>query len=342
MNNREFRLAAVGTGYFSQFHYDAWHRLSVNLTGICSLKIKEARKVSSKFENCEAFTNLEEMLASKKPNLVDVIVPPKDQVLIIEHCLEHRVPIICQKPFTTSLRDATHITEKAEDLGVPIFVHENFRFQPWHIEIKRLLETGLLGEIYQCYFRMRPGDGRGPDAYLSRQPYFQKMERFVVRETIIHIIDIYRHFFGNIESVSSNLTRLNPHIKGEDAGYIMMNFKSGTRALIDFNRLSDHVAEDRRLTIGDMVIEGVRGTLRLDGNGKILFRAFETNEEKLIWNDSPTIGFAGDSVFNTQKHILEHMSHGSPIMNTARQYLENIEVEEAIYESNKEGKKILI
>ena len=342
MNTPKFRLAAVGTGYFSQFHYDAWHRLSVNLTGICSLKIKEAKTVSSKFENCEAFTNFEDMLASKKPNLVDVIVPPKDQVLIIKHCLEHRVPVICQKPFTTSLSEATDITEKAEELGVPIFIHENFRFQPWHIEIKRLLEIGFLGKIYQCYFRMRPGDGRGPEAYLNRQPYFQKMERFVVRETIIHIIDIYRHFFGNIESVSSNLAQLNPHIKGEDAGYIMMNFKSGTRALIDFNRLSDHVAENRRLTIGDMVIEGVRGTLRLDGNGKIFFRAFETNEEELIWNDPPTIGFAGDSVFNTQKHILDHMSDGSPIMNTARQYLENIKVEEAIYESNKEGQKILI
>ena len=100
MNTPKFRLAAVGTGYFSQFHYDAWHRLSVNLTGICSLKIEEAKTVSSNFENCDAFTNFEEMLALKKPNLVDVIVPPKAQVLIIKHCLEHRVPVICQKPYT--------------------------------------------------------------------------------------------------------------------------------------------------------------------------------------------------------------------------------------------------
>ena len=34
-----------------------------------------------------------------------------------------------------------------------------------------------------------PGDGQGPDAYLARQPYFQAMERFLVHETAIHLID---------------------------------------------------------------------------------------------------------------------------------------------------------
>ena len=38
------RLAVVGTGYFSKFHYDAWKRLKVNLVGICSLNEDEANE----------------------------------------------------------------------------------------------------------------------------------------------------------------------------------------------------------------------------------------------------------------------------------------------------------
>ena len=36
------RIAVVGTGYFSKFHFDAWMRLGVNIVAICSLNKNEA------------------------------------------------------------------------------------------------------------------------------------------------------------------------------------------------------------------------------------------------------------------------------------------------------------
>ena len=50
-------------------------------------------------------------------------------------------------------------------------------------------------------FRLRTGDGQGPDAYLSRQPYFQKMEHFLVHETAVHWIDTFRFLLGDINAV---------------------------------------------------------------------------------------------------------------------------------------------
>ena len=56
---------------------------------------------------------------------------------------------------------------------MPLVVHENFRFQPWYREAKRLVDAGMLGALHAVAFRLRPGDGQGPRAYLDRQPYFQ-------------------------------------------------------------------------------------------------------------------------------------------------------------------------
>ena len=39
---KKIRIAIVGTGYFSQFHYDAWKRLEVSVVAICSLNKNEA------------------------------------------------------------------------------------------------------------------------------------------------------------------------------------------------------------------------------------------------------------------------------------------------------------
>ena len=95
-----------------------------------------------------------------------------------------------------------------------LVVHENFRFSPWYREIRRLIEDGAIGTVYQASFRLRPGDGQGPAAYLDRQPYFQSMERFLVHETAIHFIDTFRYLLGEPESVYADLQRLNPAILG--------------------------------------------------------------------------------------------------------------------------------
>ena len=42
---KKIRLVVVGTGYFSQFHYDAWQRLGVKIVGL-SLAENEAIKYS--------------------------------------------------------------------------------------------------------------------------------------------------------------------------------------------------------------------------------------------------------------------------------------------------------
>ena len=210
------------------------------------------------------------------------------------------------------------------------------------MKIKEMLETGRIGETYQATFRLRPGDGQGPEAYLYRQPYFQEMERFLVHETAIHLIDLFRGLFGEIATVTAELTQLNPHIAGEDSGFIILIFKNGVRALIDGNRLSDHIAKDRRRTIGDMWVEGSKGTIRLSGDGEIFFRNFGTNAEEAVLFDWDDRGFAGDSVYRTQKHILEHLSLGSAVVNTGRDYLANLRIEEAVYKSSKAGRRIFL
>ena len=51
-------------------------------------------------------------------------------------------------------------------------------------------------------FRLRPGDGQGPRAYLDRQPYFQTMPRLLVVETAIHWIDTFRFLMGEVDARS--------------------------------------------------------------------------------------------------------------------------------------------
>jgi len=330
----KLRIAAIGAGYFSQFHYEAWSRMiDAECVGVCDIDSARANEVAKRWSIPHAFCDPVQMIERLKPDLLDIITPPQSHLPLIKLAAENRINVICQKAFCHSLAEAINAVQIAEQHGILLVVHENFRFQPWYAEIKQQLDSGKMGQIYQATFRLRPGDGQGPDPYSNRQPYFQKMKRFLVHETGIHFVDIFRFLFGEVGSVFADLRRLNPAIAGEDAGIIIFCHRNGVRSLFDGNRLLDHPAKNHRLTMGEMLIEGEHVTLRLDGDGQLYRRARGFNEWNLVplqWNDA---GFAGDSVYRLQRHVIDHLLDKGPIMNVARDYIVNLLIEAAIYKS---------
>jgi predicted dehydrogenase len=338
---KPLKVATIGAGYFSAFHHDAWHRLpEVELAAVCDLDPAKAAGFAERFAVPRHYADVATMLEAEKPDLVDIATPPATHLPLIRQTMARRLPTICQKAFCRSLAEAEEAAGLAEAAETLLVVHENFRFEPWHQELKRQLDAGRIGELYQVSFRLRPGDGQGPRAYLDRQPYFQTMERFLVHETAIHFIDVFRFLLGEPLAVMARLVRLNPAIKGEDSGIILLEFEDNRRALFDGNRLVDHVAENRRLTMGELLAEGSTGVIRLDGGGRLFHRAFGSNEETAIAYDWQDRGFAGDSVLAFQRHVVDHLLNGAPVVNTARDYLRNLAVEAAVYQASVEARLV--
>lgn len=340
---KDIKVATVGAGYFARFHHDAWARIEgVRLVAVCDTDAQKAESYRAEFGAGAAYTDPAEMIEKERPDLLDIAVPPAGHRDLVALAAANGINAICQKAFTRSLAEARETVDIAEAAGITLAVHENFRFQPWFREIRRLLDEEALGEVFSASFRLRPGDGQGPRAYLDRQPYFQTMERFLIHETGIHFIDTFRYLFGEYASVYADLRRINPVIAGEDAGIMVLGHENGARSLFDGNRLSDHIAENRRLTMGELWIDGSAGTVRLDGEGNLFARRFGENEERphaYTWHKR---GFAGDSVFAFQSHVVSHLLNGTPLENTGRAYLTNLEVEDAVYRASRDGTRIAL
>lgn len=339
--SEKVKVAAVGAGYFAQFQYEAWQRLAtVDLVATCNRSRDKAEVVAETYAIPHVFTDIDAMLQAVDADFVDIITPPETHLAAVRIAARHGVNVICQKPFCENFEEAREAVQLAEAAGIELIIHENFRFQPWHRKIRKLIEADAIGERYQVTFRLRPGDGQTPNAYLDRQPYFQKMERFLVHETAIHLIDTFRFLFGEVTAVYADLRRLNPVIAGEDAGTILFDFADGSRGLFDGNRLADHAARNRRLTMGEMLLEGAAGTIELDGDGGITLRQHGANEARAIAYDWRDHAFGGDCVFLLQQAIIDAHLTGEAKENTAADYLRNIAIEEAVYRASTEGRKI--
>jgi D-apiose dehydrogenase len=337
------RIAMVGAGYFAQFQLEGWRDAGAPVLALCDLDAARRQSLAARFGIERLYADAALMMDSVHPDLLDVVLPPAAQEPVVRAALERGIATICQKPFGTDLAQAEAMTALAEHHGVPLVVHENFRFTPWFRECKRLIDAGHFGRLHSISFRLRPGDGQGPAAYLDRQPYFQQMPQLLVRETAVHFIDSFRFLMGEVRAVSARLRRLNPAIAGEDAGLVIFEFDDERSGLFDGNRLNDHVAQNTRRTMGEMWLEGERGVLRLDGDAQLWWKPHHGAEQLHrydIGSSGAAVAAFGGACTALQAHVLRHLREGSALENSARSYLVNLHVQAAVYQSHASGQRI--
>jgi len=329
-----FRAVAVGAGYFSHFQYDAWRRIpEVQITAFSNRDPGRAKTIKEKFGISKHYTDYREMLEKEKPDFVDVITPPPTHLAMCKAAADLGITVICQKPLAPTFKEAQQIVEYTNKAGIRFMVHENWRFQPWYREIKRLLDEGAIGDkVHSLSFRSRMGDGWGKDAYLSRQPYFRDYPRLLVYENGVHFIDTYRYLAGEIKRVYAILKKLNPFIAGEDAGFVFFEFDSGTVGLWDANRYNESNYENPRYTFGEFLVDGNGGSIRLYNDGRLTVQKLGQKKTQHKYHHENR-GFAGDCCYTTQRHFIDRLIDGGPFETNGLNYLRTLAVQDAVYAS---------
>jgi D-apiose dehydrogenase len=341
------RGICVGAGYFSQFHYDAWRRIEdVEIVAVCDRDLAKAEqaasRVGSAHRSAKSYTDLGIALREHNADFVDLITPPASHLALVAAAAPKVPAIICQKPLAPDIATAETLVAVATKANCRLMVHENFRFQPWHREIRRLIDQGAIGQrLHSITCRTRLGDGWGPDAYLSRQPYFRTMPRLLVHETGVHLIDTFRYLGGEITAVWADLRRLNDVIAGEDCGLLAFELEGGARALWDANRYNDSLSPDPRYTFGEFLIEGDQGSIRLDPDGRLTVQSLGQPEREHAYEHVEQV-FGGDCVYATQRHFIDCLKTGEPFETGGQEYLQNLAIVEATYESARSGRRVPI
>ncbi|TSE07386.1 Gfo/Idh/MocA family protein [Aquimarina algiphila] len=339
---KKLKGVVIGAGYFSKFQYEAWTRIpEVEITALCNSDVDRATIIMNSYGIKKHYTDYKEMILKEKPDFVDIITPPETHYEMCVFAADQAVHIICQKPLAPSYEESKKIVDHVQKKGVRFVVHENFRFQPWHREIKKIIDQGELGDLFNLNFRSRMGDGWGKDAYLARQPYFRDYEKLLIYETGVHYIDTFRYHAGEVKSVYAILKKLNPVIKGEDAAMMILNFENDAHAVWDANRYNENNFIKSRYTFGEYLIDGSKGSLRLYSNGKITVQKLGDIEKEhfYVHND---VGFAGDCCYIFQRDCIDKFISGKPFETNGQNYLKTLQIQDAVYESSKMNASITI
>ncbi|MEO6244518.1 MAG: Gfo/Idh/MocA family oxidoreductase [Opitutaceae bacterium] len=341
---RRFKGVCLGAGYFSRFQYEAWQRIpEVDIVALANRNFEKARETAAQFgiPRAYAWTELAKMFDTEKPDFVDIITPPETHLEVVQLAAARGIAIICQKPIAPTYAECVALVATARQGGVRLMIHENFRWQPWYREMRRLLDAGTLGELFSINIRMRMGDGWQDDAYLARQPFFRTYPRLFVYETGVHFLDTFRYLGGEIASVYTRLQKRNTAINGEDAAQIVCGFANGATAILDASRYNEADTANARYTFGFVRVDGSKGHLELDLEGNLNLKLLGQPSRRLDYPHTRE-GFAGDCVYAIQRHFIDRMADGDPFENTGEDYLKSTALMEACYRSHATGQVVTL
>jgi predicted dehydrogenase len=318
----------IGAGYFARFQAEAWRRLpAFEFAAVADAVPGKAQAFAREFGIPKAYSSVEEMLAKERPYIVDIATRPESHLELTTLAASHKADVICQKPMAPSMRECEEMCRVCEQEKVRLLVHENWRWQPWYREAKRLLDVGEIGPLRHVRFDWRTGDGTGPEPYAA-QPYFRTMPRLLIYESLIHILDTFRFLAGEFRVTACETRRINPVIAGEDWAEIKVDFSAGATGFIHGDRHSGPVPSP--VAMGSMLVEGEAGSIRVSPDGRVWLAAPDRTEHFTSFTP-PITGYKGDSVFATQEHLLACLRSGEQAESEGRNFLKTMALVDDCY-----------
>ncbi|MDX8497929.1 Gfo/Idh/MocA family oxidoreductase [Mesorhizobium sp. VK4C] len=326
----KLRGALIGCGFFAVNQMYAWRDIDgASIVAICDRDPKRLRIVGDQFGIERRYSDAAEMFAGETLDFVDIATTVGSHRPLVELAAANRVPVICQKPFAPTLGDAKAMVKACADAGVPLMVHENFRWQSPIQAVRAVVDSGEIGKPFFGRISFR-------SAYdvFSGQPYLATGKRFIIEDLGIHILDIARFLLGDVSNLTARTARVNPNIAGEDVATMLMDHEGGAISVVDCSYATKLATEPFPETL--IELDGSDGTIRLAQGyrltvtGKSGTTVSDVSPPLLPWASRPWHNIQ-ESVAAIQKHWVECLNAGKEPATSGADNLKTFALVEAAY-----------
>ncbi|QRM45957.1 Gfo/Idh/MocA family oxidoreductase [Rhizobium sp. BG4] len=331
--------ALIGCGFFAVNQMHAWRDVEgAGIVAICDRDPARLKAVGDQFGIERRYSDASELFAAGGFDFVDIATTVPSHRPLVEMAARHKVPVICQKPFALSLADAKAMVAACREAGIPLMVHENFRWQTPIQAVRRLLDSKAIGTPFWGRFSFRSGY----DVF-SGQPYLAEGERFIIEDLGIHTLDIARFILGDVKTLTARTKRVNPKIKGEDVATILLDHESGATSVVDVSYATKLGTEPFPETL--IELDGSDGTIRLSTGYRLEVTnaagtiVSDASPQLLSWASRPWHNIQ-ESVYAIQDHWVERLKNGGEPATSGADNLKTFALVEAAYESAATGKTV--
>lgn len=226
----KFGLVGYGSGgqHFHAPFIEA--AVSTELVGVVARAPSTIAKVREDFPEMAVYSSLTEMIASGNVEAVTITTPPHTRRTLVLEAIEAGLHVVADKPFAPDAAGARELEFAAKKKGIVLGVYQNRRYDSDFLTLRRVLESGHLGDVWRVHSRYdldEPGTiEAGPTGG-------------VLRDLGSHIVDQMLCLFGAPEMVSGQLDMVEMPEGMTDAGFtITMRHETGIHSHVSASKLN--------------------------------------------------------------------------------------------------------
>ncbi len=267
MVGKKFGAAVIGYGGMGSWHTRKMREQmtdDVEFIGIYDINPERAKVAEE--NGIHAFSSREELLSDERIDFVVVATPNNFHREIAVDAMAHGKNVISEKPVTTCVSELKKMIEASEKYGKIFTVHQNRRWDPDYLTVKKIYDGNMLGRIFRIESRVHgsrgvPGDWRNHKEFGGG----------MVFDWGIHIIDQALMLMGDakIESVYA-ITDLITTDDCDDGFKLELKFSNGIEYHLEVGT-SNFIELPRWYVLGE--------------NGSAIVRDWDLNGEIVMVSD---------------------------------------------------------
>jgi predicted dehydrogenase len=141
------RAAIVGCGKIADAHVEELKKIpSAQLCAVCDLEPIMAEQLAVRYSIPRWYSDIAKLLEEEKPDVVHITTPPQSHLALTRMAVAAGCHVFLEKPVALHHRDAEAIVAAVVEGGRKLSVNYWPRFDAAALELKRLYETGVLGD----------------------------------------------------------------------------------------------------------------------------------------------------------------------------------------------------
>ena len=337
--SKKLRFAVIGTGFWANYQIPAWMELEgVELVALYNRTRSKAELLAHTFNVPTVYDSVEGLLNKEKLDFVDIITDVDTHAPFTTMAARKGIAVICQKPMAAKLPIARQMVESCERLKVPLYIHENWRWQTPIRKVKELLQNNYIGKTFKARVTFCSGF-----PVFDNQPFLAELDEFILTDIGSHILDVCRFLFGEVYTLQCHTSTVNPKIKGEDVANVFMKMQNGLTCFAEMSYAS--ILEYEPFPQTFILIEGENGSIHLTKDCKVHVTTRSGTEiiaaqpAMYDWVD-PQYALVHSSIVDCNRNILDGLTGRACAETTGKDNLETVRLVHASYASAKTNQLI--
>ncbi|GAA3534326.1 Gfo/Idh/MocA family oxidoreductase [Amycolatopsis ultiminotia] len=190
---------------------------------------QRAGQAQAEYPDAEVVADADALFArAAELDLVVVSTPNRTHVPLALRAIELGLPVVVDKPFAPTAAEAERVVAAARDNGVGLTVFQNRRWDSDFRTVRKVLESGTLGEVFRFESRY---DRWVPKPKDNWREFGDPAEAGgVLYDLGAHIVDQALQLFGPVTQVYAEVDRRRPGVAVDDDVFIALRHANGVRS----------------------------------------------------------------------------------------------------------------